>query len=257
MSNYDDKVQREQAWYKRSGFQQSHFLNSRLFFSPERAAFTTVPCKRRFARSIQEVLDRDHFPNPRILIAPTGAGNDLPYLLPLSNRITGIDISADAIKAIAADTMEKHVGDIKHMTMFEDGQFDLVIMSQFFHHFLSFGFEEFLQEGRRVLRPGGHFFAFEPSILHPFAFAACCGKKLFGNISGCVEDESPFLPRRLTQAMRRCGFRDVAVSAASYSHHRMPVPLARLVHSITFPLLRAPLLKHFAYYCVFYGRKPE
>ena len=256
MNDYEDKIRREQDWYEHPGFQKNQFLNSRLFYSRERAVFSAAFCKTQFAKCIRGVLKQNDLANPRMLIAPAGAGNDLPYLSPLSNRITGIDISPAAIRQIADPTIDKHVGDIKHMNMFANNQFDLIVMSAFFHHFVKFGFDEFLQEARRVLRPGGHFFSFEPSLLHPFCFAAWCGKKILGNITGCVEDESPFCPVRLTAAMKRCGFRDVTISAASYSHNRMPIPLARIIHAMTYPLLRAPLVKYFAWWCVFYGRKP-
>jgi SAM-dependent methyltransferase len=260
MNSYDDKLKREKDWYDHtgdhSGFQKKHFLNSRLFYSPERVAYSTRFYKAQLAGRIREVLEQDHLSNPRLLIAPTGAGHELPYLLPLSQRIAGIDISSSALEAIPDSAIEKHLGDIKHMSMFEDGRFDVVIMSEFFHHFVKFGFDEFLLEARRVLRPGGHLFASEPSILHPFAAAAWCGKKLFGNVTGCVEDKSPFCPVRLTAAMRRCGFQGVSLWAASYSHHRMPIPLARIIHVVTRPLLKAPFFPHLAWDCIFHARKP-
>jgi len=256
MGEYEEKIRRERAWYQTPGFQKRHFLNSRLFYSPQRAALNAEIEKTRLVRRIRDVLNREHLTNPRMLIAPTGAGNDLPYLLPLSQRITGIDISQEALDAIPDGALEKHVGDIKHMTMFQDEQFDLVVMSMFFHHFLKFGFDEFLVEVRRVLGPRKHLFVLEPSILHPFSTAAWVGKKLFGNITGCVEDEVPFRPGRLTAAMRRCGFENVTLWAANYAHHRMPVPLTRLILATTRPLLQAPVLKHFGASCVFYGRKP-
>src|SRR5271157_517651 len=131
MDSYEEKVRRERNWYAQKGFKAAHFLNSRFFFSPERTAFSTSFCKTQFAMRIREVLERDHLPNPRMLIAPTGAGHDLPFLLPLSQRIAGIDISPAAIQALAGRTFEKHVGDIKHMTMFQDNEFDLVVMSHF------------------------------------------------------------------------------------------------------------------------------
>lgn len=256
MNKYDEKLRRERRWYEPGGFREEHFLNSRLFHSPERVTLSVGFCKTQLANRMREILNRDGLTDPRMLIAPTGAGNDLPYLLPLSRRIVGIDISQTALDALPNGLVEKHIGDIKHMTMFKDGEFDVVLMSNFFHHFLKFGFDEFLKETMRVLRPQGHLFAFEPSILHPFSMAAWCAKRLFGNFTGCVEDESPFCPARLTAAMRRCKFEDVTFSAANYAHHRMPVPLTRLLLATTTPLLHLPVLKNFGSDCVFYGRRP-
>ncbi len=255
MSKYQEKIQREKDFYQHREGETVHFLNSRVFYAPERTAFSVKFCKMQFAKQIREVLDRDRLVNPNLLIAPVGVGNDLPYLLPLSQRITGIDISEFAIETLSENSITKHVGDIKHMSMFEDGQFDVIVMSAFFHHFVKFGFDDFLKEARRVLRKGGYFFSFEPSILHPFAAVAWCAKNVFGNFTGCVKDESPFFPGRLTTAMRRCGFQDVRLSAASYSHQRMPIPFARIIHATTVPLLRAPLLRYFGWGCVFFGRK--
>ncbi len=255
VATYEEKIEREKNWYREPVYQAGHFLNSRLFCSQERMLFSAGFCQNQLAQRIRQILVPKGLQNPRMLVAPTGAGYDLPYLKPLSNRIVGIDISSDALKQLP-EWIEKHVGDIKNMSMFPDGTFDVVVMSEFFHHFLKFGFDEFLREARRVLRPGGHLFAMEPSILHPVAAAAWCGKKLFGNITGCVEDESPFGPRRLLRAMHRCGFTHVTMWSGSYSHHRMPVPLARFIHFASFPFLGVPVLRHFGWNCVFYGNKP-
>jgi len=256
MTQYEEKLRREQAWHEHRGYRPGHILNSWPFFSPKRAALSARFERTQFAEQIQRRIEREGLTDPRILLAPLGTGLDLPYLMPLSKRMAGIDISPTALEAIAEPSLEKHLGDIRHMDMFEEGRFDLVIMSAFFHHFLKFGFTEFLAEARRVLRPGGHLFAIEPNLLHPFALAAWCGKKVFGNITGCVEDESPFYPGRLKSAMRRCGFQEVKLWAANYSHHRVPVPLARILCGMTPPLRHAPLIKYACGAVVFYGRKP-
>jgi len=253
--DYEQKLLREQAWYKEGGLKR-HFLNSWVFYSPQRTAFSATYCKNKFAAYVGDFLARDHLKDPRILIAPTGAGNDLPYLEPLSTRLTGIDVSPAALAAIPDGRIEKYLGDIKKMTMFADNQFDAVIMSQFFHHFVKFGLDDFLIEARRVLRPGGHFFSVEPSILHPFAAVAWCAKKLFGQFTGCVEDESPFYPARLLRAMRRCGFRKVTFCALSYSHQRMPIPLARLIHATVNRFPEIPVLRYCGWACAFHGSKP-
>lgn len=256
MNNYERKLQREREWYEKPGFKHNHFLNRWPFHSPERVRFSYESCMVQIVKYIREVLEADHLRDPRMLLAPAGAGNDLPYFQPLSRRIAGIDISAFALRVIPDGVMEKFEGDIRNMTMFKDNEFDVVIMAAFFHHFVRFGFDEFLREARRVLRPGGYVFSCEPSILHPFAMAAWCGKKVFGQITGCVEDETPFLPARLTRAMRRCGFQKVGFYAGSFLHSRMPIPLARLIRVAGYPLLRAPVFKHFGQACLFHGQKP-
>ncbi len=96
MTEYDEKLCREHEWHEHRGFRPGHILNSWPFCSPKRAAVNGHFCGTQFAGQIRAVLERDHLENPRTLIAPTGAGNDLPYLLPLSERMAGINLSAAA-----------------------------------------------------------------------------------------------------------------------------------------------------------------
>ncbi len=55
--------------------------------------------------------------------------------------------------------------------------------------------------------------------------------------------------------MQRSGFEAIRVQAASFSHNRLPIWLARLNNAVTYPLRKLPLLKYFAWLCLFYGRK--
>ena len=146
------------------------------------------------------------------------------------------------------------MSDIKNMQMFADGTFG-IIMSQFYHHFQSFEFDEFVNEARSVLAPGGHF-AFEPNIMEPVCFAACTGKKFFGNVTGAVKDESPYFQPRLTASLKRCGFESVWLRAGSFSYNRMPIFLARIIHVVTRQFLRVPGVRLFGWYCTVHGRKP-
>ena len=255
MDRYEDKLQRERQWYTQPAFQAKHFLNSRLFYSPERNAFNYVFPKRQLAQFVAETCSAGGLSKPSVLIAPIGAGNDVQYFSDLAGSISGVDISEEAIGRIRDGRVEKFVGDMRNMAMFAQSQFDVVAIPLFFHHFVSFGFDGFLREAHRVLRPGGHLFSLEPNILHPVSWITWGARKVVGNITGNVDDERPLNPLELARAMKRCGFRNVQVRGASFSHNRVPIWMARTINVVTLPLNRFPVVKYLAWMCVFYGQK--
>jgi SAM-dependent methyltransferase len=255
MDDYQDKLKREREWYTQPTFQAKHFLNSKLFYSQERNVFNYVFPKKRLSRLIDQIMKTKRLKKPSILIAPIGDGSDIKYIRHLSGSISAIDISQEAIDTIADDTIDKYVGDMKNMTMFPDNSFDIVLVPLFFHHFVKYGFDAFLEETHRVLKPGGCFFAIEPSSLHPVYWITRCARQIIGNITGLVEDEMPFSPLKLANAMKRCEFHDVQMFGASFSHNRVPIWIAKVNNVVTLPLLNFPFVKYFAWMCLFYGRK--
>jgi SAM-dependent methyltransferase len=252
--NYERKLREEREWHAHQGFRRNHLLNSRLFYSPERNAYNYVLPRKQLAGLIRETMLAAGVQKPRVLVAPVGTGSDLPYLHAITDDITGIDISEEAVGRIS-DEIAKYVGDMKSMTMFPSDHFDVVAIPLFFHHFASFGFDEFLAEACRVLRPGGFLFALEPNSLHPVWWITGLGKRIFGNISGAVSDEAPFNPLQLSTAMRLCGFTDIQVYGASFSHNRVPIRIAQTLNVVTSPFLRVPVVKYLAWMCLFRGRK--
>ena len=257
MDGYEDKLDREKQWYTQATFQKEHILNSRLFYSYERVEFNHSFPKRRLSKRICQVIGCYSLMHPSILIAPLGTGDDVRYVSHLSDNISGIDIFPGAVDKVADKTVNAFVGDMKNMTMFSDEQFDIVMVPLFFHHFVKYGFDDFLREIYRVLKPGGHFFSLEPSSLHPLSMIAWVARKMFGNITGTVEDEIPFHPAKLSSAMGRCGFNDVQVLGASFTHSRVPIWLAKVSNVITLPLLAFPPAKYLAWLCIFYGREGD
>lgn len=257
MSNeYVEKIKREREWHTNGKFNRKHFLNSRLFYSKERNDFNYIFPRRQFAEQIRICIQSNKHDNLSILIAPIGTGGDLPYLMPFSSRICGIDISPEAIDIINNNFgIEAYVGDIKDMSMFQDNQFDIVLVPLFFHHVRQFGFEPFLQECFRVLKPGGFMFSLEPSSWHPMAWVSWLLKKIVGNITGLVEDEAPFPPGVLSQAMEQIGFTNVKVLGASFCHNRIPIPFAKTINFLSYPLLKIPIVNKLAWMCIFSGRK--
>lgn len=158
MDDYKKKIEREQQWYTQPTFQNKHFLNSKLLYSEARNMYNHNYVRRQLALFIKKTMDNNRYNQPKILIAPIGTGNDVQYIQNLSNDISGIDISAEAMARIENKNIKLFVGDIKKMHMFSDNIFDIVVVSLFFHHFLQFGFEPFIKETYRVLKPGGYFF---------------------------------------------------------------------------------------------------
>jgi SAM-dependent methyltransferase len=255
MNEYEDKLKREREWHTGQAFKAKHFLNRTIFYSPERNAFNYVFPKKCLSVLIKRSIKSEMPDNPSILLAPIGTGDDLKYIRDISNNISGIDISDEAVGAVAGDDLKKYVGDIKDMAMIPDASFDIVVASLFFHHFVNFNFDPYLNEMNRVLKPGGYLFSLEPSSLNPFVWATKIAKALFGNITGTVEDEAPFYPPRLADAMERCGFCNVRIIGAGFAHNRVPIIAAKILNVATYPLLMMPVIKYFCWMCVFGGRK--
>ncbi|MFB3897367.1 MAG: class I SAM-dependent methyltransferase [bacterium] len=255
MDNYEQKLKREKQWYTEHTFQARHILNTKLFYTPERTQFNYSFPKKQLAKIVGKKIEISGWDNPYMLIAPLGTGDDIKYYRHMTKNIYGIDISEAAINRINDVAVKKYVGDMGNLSMFSNAQFDIVIIPLFFHHFLKFGFDGFLKEAYRVLKPGGYFFALEPSIFHPISWITRIAKRVFGNITGQVEDEAPFIPLRLINAMKRSGFQDVKVYGASFSHNRIPIWLAKINNIVSYPLLQISGLKYFAWMCIFYGTK--
>lgn len=110
------------------------------------------------ARKIVAVLDDccEDISNLSILDVSCSTGLIASYLAPHFDRVTGIDIDADAVGFARANNdarnVEFHVMDALH-TSFDDESFDIVVCNQMYEHVPDAG--ELLREIRRILVPGG------------------------------------------------------------------------------------------------------
>ena len=95
MDSYQEKLEREKHWYTEQESPQGHFLNSWPFHSEKRNDFSYVLPKVQMARAVERVIPK--FSRPKILIAPLGTGDDFQYVAHLSDAITGLDISPEAV----------------------------------------------------------------------------------------------------------------------------------------------------------------
>ncbi len=255
--DYCEKIKKEKEWHTISKFNKKHFLNCFLFYSPERNDYNYIFPRKKFFNYIGKTIISEKIKNAKVLIAPIGI-EDIKYIKNMSCDtcdISGIDISQKAIDGIIDKDINKYCGDIKNMYMFDDNSFDLVISPLFFHHFTDFGFEDFLKEIHRVLKKDGYFFALEPSSFYPITWLSSFAKKIFGNITGAVDDERAFSPFQLITGLKSIGFYNIKVCGASFSHNRFPILLAKVNNILTYHFLNLPIVKYFAWMCVFSGKK--
>jgi len=105
---------------------------------------------------------------------------------------------------------------------FPDGSFDLVAYSSVLHHIPDFPVA--LREGWRVLRPGGHVFAFDPNLLHPAMALFRHPRSPLYTAQGVSPNEAPLLPARLRAAFAGAGFVNVRQRAQSDLPYRQVAP---------------------------------
>jgi SAM-dependent methyltransferase len=252
---YEQKKAREKSWYgqartERPGLARQ-LLASPLVFNKERIEFAYVHPKHQMARLIGERLACKA---ERMLIAPCGVGDDFPYLTNLADEVHGIDLSEKAV-AKCPETMNAKVGDMLE-SGYPDDNFDCVASPLVFHHLVDLGFDRFLSEFYRVLKPGGLLVILEPSLWYPLNLITRPVKRLFNNPYGEVEDERPFPPKMLTQALVRTGFTQIETRAATFSHPAIFIPVQRVIDELTGPLLSVKLFTHLAWLVLYAARKP-
>ncbi len=255
MDNYENKLDRERRWHTEETFDREHVLNSRFLYDRERNLWNYEFPKRQMAELIRRKIRILGLDRSTILVAPVGDGQDIRFLEGLAEKVVGIDLSPVAVAKVPAG-VEAHVGDMKRMTVFPDEHFPVVVTPLFFHHFRD-DLDPFLAEIYRVLKPGGLFVALEPSILHPLSWITRSLRHVAGNITGQVEDEGPMMPLSLSRAMRRCGFSDIQIRGASFTHNRIPRPVGALINRLTSGLLGVPGVNQFAWMCLWSATRPK
>jgi SAM-dependent methyltransferase len=122
-----------------------------------------------------------------------------------ARRYVGIDLSAEAL-AVARERFpddEWLLADACALP-FADGSFDVVAFSSVLHHIPDF--TAALREARRVLRPGGKAFAFDPNLLHPAMALFRHPRSPLYSSQGVSPDERPLRPAALRAAFRDAGF---------------------------------------------------
>jgi len=143
----------------------------------------------------------------RIVDIGTGLGW-LPVKLSLygCDNITGIDISEARIEAAKrlAQRMGRSIGfQVCTVGALPPESFDLVISTCYLHHFLDISIP--LREIRRILKPQGRCFLYEPNALWAFA-GYKVDRYLRVHPRGGTKNETLFSCWSLSHALRQAGF---------------------------------------------------
>jgi SAM-dependent methyltransferase len=133
---------------------------------------------RAKADLLRELIARRLGPGkPAMLDVGCGVGSFHPLLRGMVSRLSGIDVSSASIEQARADNpdVDYHAFDGSSFP-FDDGGFDLVTAICVLHHVAPGEWAHFINEMRRVVRPGGLICVIEHNPLNPLtrlAVARC------------------------------------------------------------------------------------
>lgn len=158
----------------------------------------------------------------RILDVGCGTGQSLRIYRQRADLYVGIDLSLGALRMAQGRFGRSWMQADALRLPFAEGSFDVVAFSSVLHHIGDRGGA--LAEARRVLRPGGWAFAFDPNLLHPaMLLFRHPGSPLYSS-EGVSPDEQPLLPSTLRQDFTAAGFADLGQRGQSDIPYRKVAP---------------------------------
>ena len=150
----------------------------------------------------------------RLLDLGCGSGALTGRLGRWSLELTGVDISIkNIIEASGRISPAQFIaGDIERIP-FQNNTFDIIFYSGVLHHFPNM--KEIIQEGIRVLKPGGRFFSYDPNQENPFMWIYRDKKSPFRSSRGVTSNEILISKDVLKRCLESAGLRRISVKAIS------------------------------------------
>ncbi|MBP7049616.1 MAG: class I SAM-dependent methyltransferase [Phycisphaerae bacterium] len=234
----EQALQCERDWHEKGFYVDFDHWTSRFPFASRERHWLSVDAEKiRFygylARFIRSAPYRG---KAKALLAPIGSGWETGYLKGLCDSIHGIDISPLALSQCPRHVVTRE-GDIR-ASGYPSATFDIVVCPLFLHHVHKVGFDPFVKEFFRILRPGGVLAVQEPNRFFLPNVATRCLRAFLGNVTELVPDERPVNPAAITRCLRQAGFTRVRSVGLSISHVRYPVVLQAVNLMIDVPFRR-------------------
>ena len=150
----------------------------------------------------------------KIIDLGCGTGTFTKKLSLLSNKVYGCDISSKSIKRAISFYPEINFStqNIENLS-FENDFFDVVIFSGVLHHFDDL--HKPLMEAKRILKPDGLIFSFDPNLQNPFFWLFRRKKSWFYSNKGVTDNEEPLTKNKIKIVMRSCQFKKIEVYGIS------------------------------------------
>ncbi len=130
-------------------------------------------------------------------------------------KINAIDISDVAIK-YAKSRFKKNAKFLARnieSSGFPSNEFDIIILSSVLHHFLDH--TKMLSEIKRILRPGGKLFGFDPNLSNPLIWLLRSEKSSFYSRKGITKNEKYLSQSDVIQILNRNGFKNIETAGLS------------------------------------------
>ncbi len=173
--------------------------------------------RRCFGELVGEV------PVDLLLEVGCGTGSAHPVYAGRFERRVAIDLSGAALRhAQARFPGDDHLRTDACLLPFAKASVDTVAFSSVLHHIPEFALA--LREARRVLRPGGAVFAFDPNLLHPAMALFRHPKSPLYRAEGVSPNERPLTPGELRRAFEDAGLGPVMQHAQAGIPYRKVAP---------------------------------
>lgn len=210
---------------------------------------------RRFARVTRDARDL------HVLDIGCGTGRSRRIYARQAAFYAGIDLSRGALRLA-----RQRFGDSSWLQAdgsrlpFRDDAFDIVALSSVLHHVPDM--PSVLASAKRVLRPGGLVFAFDPNVRHPAMLLFRHPGSPFYRADGVTPDERPLRPAVLRQAFHDGGLVEIGQRCQSAIPYRSVAPklLNRLLpvyNAIDWAWEHVGAGRWLGAFAVTWGRKPS
>ena len=187
-----------------------------------------------------------------------GSGVFTDHLRQAGYDCVGLDISPKliAIGRRKYPSIEFIEGDVERLP-FPPACFDGVLLSGLVHHLPDAS--RCAAEVHRVLRPGGHFVAFDPNRMNPFMWLYRDRSSPFYSPVGVTENERPVLARETADVFRRAGFEvgtdylsNLRYQYVASTKVRWLLPIYNAIDGVLFSL---PFARPFRSFVLTFGEK--
>jgi len=181
---------------------------------------------RTIARRFSEMVPSVRL--ARLLDIGCGTGQSRQIYEEKTSGYVGIDLSLEALRLARRKHPEAawRLADACRLP-FGDSVFDAVAFSSVLHHIPDL--QPALSEARRVLKPGGSVFAFDPNLFHPAMALFRWPRSPFYLSEGVSPNEAPLRPAVLRKAFEKAGFAEIRQRCQSDIPYREVAP--RLINA--------------------------